>query len=615
MDHRTEKVKELRRQAMALPLLPGVYIMKDAQNTIIYIGKAKALKNRVSQYFGSDTNHLEKVRQMVANVDHFEYIVTDSEFEALVLECSLIKQYSPKYNIRLKDAKGYYYVRISPPPFSRIAIARQKLDDGAKYMGPFVSSFTVQEAVDEACRVFQLPTCNRTFAKGKRERPCLNHYIQQCCAPCTGKVKESDYNERLNQALEFLTQGSEQMLKTLKTRMEEAAENLEFEKAARLRDRIHAIERLGQKQKVVMSRIPEQDVIALAQGVDNLCFEVFRFRSGRLSDREDFLVDSLDRDGGLPVARAEFLRRYYSMREHVPPQITVDGEIEDGELMERWLTEKAGRRVRIVQPQKGEQAKLVEMCRNNAAERIARQSGMAGRDAAALDELARLLGLPEPPAYIESYDISNTGGSDNVAGMVVFENGKPLKSAYRRFLIKTVEGQDDYGSMREVITRRLNEYEQHKEEGTGFGRLPDLILLDGGRGHVSAVRPVVASFGLSIPVFGMVKDAHHRTRAIAEDGGEISINARRSAFTLISSIQEEVHRWAITYHRQRRQKNGIGTVLTEIEGIGETRAKALLRHFGSMKAIREATVEELAAVKGISRPAAERVRQYFDENS
>ncbi|HIZ20286.1 MAG TPA: excinuclease ABC subunit UvrC [Firmicutes bacterium] len=614
MDHRTGKVKELRRQAMALPLQPGVYIMKDTQNTIIYIGKAKALKNRVSQYFGSDTNHPEKVRQMVAHVDHFDYIVTDSEFEALVLECSLIKQYSPKYNILLKDAKGYHYVRISPPPFSRIAIARQKLDDGARYMGPFVSSFTVQEAVDEACRVFQLPTCSRTFAKGKRERPCLNYYIAQCCAPCTGKVKESDYNERLSQALEFLTQGSEQMLKTLNARMQEAAENLEFEKAARLRDRIHAIERLGQKQKVVMSRIPEQDVIALAQGTDQLCFEVFRFHSGRLSDREDFLVDGLEREGGLPAARAEFLRRYYAMREHVPPQITVDGEIEDGELMERWLSEKTGRRVRIVQPQKGEQAQLVEMCRSNAAERIARQTGIAGRDAAALDELARLLGLPEPPAYIESYDISNTGGSNNVAGMVVFENGRPLKSAYRRFRIKTVEGQDDYGSMREVIARRLNEYEQHKGEGTGFGRLPDLILLDGGRGHVSAVRPVVASFGLDIPVFGMVKDAHHRTRAIAEDGGEIAINARRSAFTLVSLIQEEVHRWAIAYHRQQRQKNGIGTVLTEIEGIGPARAKALLRHFGSMKAIREASAEELAAVKGISHPAADAVRKYFDEN-
>lgn len=605
----TPKIRELRKQAMALPLLPGVYIMKNAENKIIYIGKAKALKNRVSQYFGSDSQHTEKVRQMVAHVDHFDYIVTDSEFEALILECSLIKQYSPKYNILLKDDKGYHYIRISPPPFSRITEAKQKRDDGARYIGPYISSFTVKEAVDEACRVFQLPTCSRPLGTGRKERPCLNLYIQQCCAPCTGRVKEEDYNERLSQAVEFLTQGSANMQATLTERMNEAAENLDFEKAARLRDRIRAIQRIGQKQKVVLSHTQEQDVIALAQGNEGLCFEVFRFSGGRLHDREDFMVEESD---GLPAARAEFLRRYYAMREKVPPQVTVDGDIEDCELMERWLTEKAGRRVHIVQPQKGEQADLVEMCRNNAAERIARQSGMAGRDAAALDELARLLGLPEPPQMIESYDISNTGGSDNVAGMVVFENGRPLKSAYRRFLIKTVVGQDDYGSMREVVSRRLDEYEKHKEEGQGFGRLPDLILLDGGRGHVAAVKPVVEDRGLHIPVYGMVKDSHHRTRAIAENGGEIAINDRRSAFTLVSSIQEEVHRFAIAYHRQRREKSGIGTVLTKIDGIGEARARLLLKHFGSLKAVRAATVEELASVKGISRPAAEAVRQYFD---
>lgn len=611
MAERTEKVQELRRQAMALPLLPGVYIMKDAQNKIIYIGKAKALKNRVSQYFGSDTNHPEKVRQMVAHVDHFDYIVADSEFEALVLECSLIKQYSPKYNILLKDDKGYHYIRISPPPFSKIAEARQKADDGARYLGPYVSSYTVREAVDEACKVFQLPTCNKTFSYGgNRERPCLNHYIEQCCAPCTGKVKEKDYNERLNQAVEFLTQGSTKMVATLQQRMEEAAENLEFEKAARLRDRITAIKKIAQKQKVVMSRVEEQDVIALAQGVDVACFEVFRFTGGSLTDRENFLIEEVD---SLPAARAEFIRRYYSIRDRVPPQVTVDGELEDTELLEQWLTDKAGRRVHIVQPQKGEQAHLVEMCRSNAAERIAHRegSGLTGRDAAALDELAKLLGLSAPPAYIESYDISNTGGSDNVAGMVVFENGRPLKSAYRRFLIKTVQGQDDYGSMREVLTRRLTEYEVHKEEGKGFGRLPDLILLDGGKGHVAAVKPVVDSFHLDIPVFGMVKDDKHRTRAIAEDGGEIAINSKRTVFTLISSIQEEVHRWAIGYHRQRRKKSTIGTTLTQIEGIGETRARTLLRQFGSLKAIRAATVEELCAVKGINRPAAEAIRQFF----
>lgn len=610
MTEQNPRLYALRKKAMALPLTPGVYIMKDASDKIIYIGKAKALKNRVSQYFGSDTNHTEKVRQMVSHVDHFDYILADSEFEALVLECSLIKQYNPKYNILLKDDKGYHYVRISPPPYSRISEAKQKLDDGARYIGPYISSYTVKEAVDEANKVFQLPTCSRAFAKGKRERPCLNHHIGQCCAPCSGRISEDAYNERLNEALEFLTQGSAKMLETLQSRMEQAAENLEFEKAARLRDRIQAIQRLGQKQKVVMSRVPEQDVIAAAQGSGCICFEVFRFVGGSLTDREHFLFDEME---ALPAARAEFLRRYYSLRDRVPPQVTVDGELEDTALLEQWLGEKAGRRVHIVRPLKGEQAQLVEMCLNNAAERIAQQAGIAGRDAAALDELAKLLGLAQAPAYIESYDISNTGGSDNVAGMVVFENGRPLKSAYRRFLIKNVIGQDDYGSMREVLTRRMEEYLKHREEGTGFGRLPDLILLDGGKGHVAAVKPVVDSYGLDIPVFGMVKDDRHRTRAIAEDGGEITIHAKRAVYTLISSIQEEVHRWAISYHRQRRKKSNIGTTLTRIEGIGETRARALLRHFGSLKAVRQATPEELCSVKGITRPAAEAIRRYFED--
>ncbi len=605
------KLGELRRKAMSLPLLPGVYIMKDAQSKIIYIGKAKALKNRVSQYFGSDTNHPEKVRRMVRQVDHFDYIIADSEFEALVLECSLIKQYAPKYNILLKDSKGYHYIRISPPPYSRISEARQLADDGARYLGPYVSSMAVQQSVDEVNRIFQLPTCNRVFPRDVgRDRPCLNFYIKQCCAPCSGRMSQEEYNERLEQALEFLTKGGKDAERLLTERMEAAAENLEFEKAARYRDRITAIRRISQKQKVVMSRVEEQDIVALAQGAGGVCFEVFRFEKGQLHDREHFLLEEIDTPA---AARTEFLQRYYSLREKVPPQITVDGELEDQELLEQWLSERAGRRVHIVQPQRGEQAQLVEMCRNNAAERIAQHTGMAGRDAAALDELARLLGLKEPPLYIESYDISHTGGTENVAGMVVFENGRPLKSAYRKFIIKTVTGQDDYGSLREVLTRRLEEYEKHKGEGTGFGRLPDLILLDGGQGQVAAVRPVVASFGLEIPVFGMVKDQHHRTRAIAEDGGEISINAKRSAFTLVSSLQEEVHRYAISFHRQRRAKRGIGTELTEVPGIGQQRARELLRYFGSMKAVRLASVEELCAAKGMTRPAAEAVYRHFHQ--
>ena len=609
MEAQNPRLAQLRRQAMALPLRPGVYIMRDDKNNIIYIGKAKALKNRVSQYFGSDTNHTPKVRQMVSQVDHFDYIVADSEFEALVLECSLIKQHRPKYNILLKDDKGYSYIRVSPPPYSRISAVLQKQEDSARYIGPYMSSYVVKQAVEEAQKVFRLSTCNRPLAYRKScGRPCLNHYIDQCCAPCTGRIPEQEYADRVAQAIEFLTQGSAKTLASLKQRMEEAAGRLEFEKAARLRDHMNAIRKLGEKQKVVMSRIREQDVVALARGNDHICFEVFRFTDGKLRDREHFMTDEMDAP---PVARAEFLRRYYTMRQPIPPQVTIDGELEDRELLEQWLSEKAGRRVVIHLPQRGEQAQLVEMCRNNAAERIARLQEMSGRDAAALDELARLLGLPGPPAYIESYDISHTAGSHNVAGMVAFYNGRPLKSAYRKFNIQDIEGQDDYGSMRQVISRRLDEYEQNKDSGEGFGRLPDLILLDGGKGHVAAIRPLLKERGYDIPVFGMVKDDHHRTRAIAQDGGEIAIHAKRSAFTLVSAIQEEVHRFAITFHRKKRGKSHLRTSLTEIEGVGETRARALLRHFGSVKAVREASLEELYGVKGITRPVAEAVFRHF----
>ncbi len=604
-----ERIPELRRQAMALPLLPGVYIMKNAADDIIYIGKAKALKNRVSQYFGSDTNHTPKVRQMVSQVDHFDYIVADSEFEALVLECSLIKQHQPKYNILLKDDKGYCYIRISEPPFSRISAVLQKNEDNATYIGPYMSSYVIKQAVEEAQKIFRLPTCNRPLAYRKScGRPCLNHYIDQCCAPCTGRISPTEYADRVEQAVDFLSQGSTRTVALLKERMEQAAERLEFEKAARLRDHIAAIKRLDDKQKVVMSRIKEQDVMAMARGNAHVCFEVFRFTDGRLYDREHFILDEFDTPD---TARAEFLRRYYTMRQSIPPQITIDGEVEDATVMEEWLSEKAGRKVQIHIPQRGEQAHLMEMCRNNAAERIARLQEMSGRDAVALDELARLLGLSAPPAYIESYDISHTAGSDNVAGMVTFYNGKPLRSAYRKFNIKDIDGQDDYGSMREVISRRLDEYEQNKESGEGFGRLPDLILLDGGKGHVATIRPLLEERGYDIPVFGMVKDDKHRTRAIAEDGGEITVHAKRAAFTLIGNIQEEVHRFAISYHRQKRGKSHIRTSLTEIEGVGEVRAKAILRHFGSVKGVREASLEELLGVKGMTKPVAEQIYRHF----
>ena len=596
---------ELRRRAMALPMTPGVYIMRDKTGEVIYVGKAKALKNRVSQYFGSDQNHTEKVRQMVRRVERFDYILVNSEFEALVLECALIKQYSPKYNILLKDDKGYCYIRISPPPYARITAVRQKADDGARYLGPYMSYHTVRQSVDEACRTFLLPTCDRRLAFGRTSgRPCLDHHIGQCSAPCTGRVSEAEHAERVEQAVELLTGGTAAVTASLTAQMEEAAERLEFEKAARLRDRLAAIRRLQEKQKVVMSRVPQQDILALSGSADKACMEVFRFRGGNLCDREHFLFEP---DATPETTRAEFLRRYYSLRDDVPPRVALDGEAEERELLEQWLSEKAGRRVHIVCPQKGEQAQLVELCRQNAAEHLAAQEGRSGRSTAALDELARLLGLPSPPAYIECYDISNQNGTDNVAGMVAFENGQPLRSAYRRFAIRTVVGQDDYGSMREVLSRRMEEYEAHKEEGVGFGRKPDLILLDGGEEHVRVGKPIVDAYGLGIPVFGLVKDGSHRTRAIAADGEEIAIRSNRGVFTLLSTIQEEVHRFAIGYHRQRRRSHVTSTALTSIPGVGEVRARELLRRFGSLTAVRAATVEELLTVKGMDRPTADNI--------
>lgn len=608
-----EKRTELRQSAMALPLQPGVYIMKDKKGTVIYIGKAKALKNRVSQYFGSDTNHTEKVRQMVSHVDRFDYIVTGNEFEALVLECSLIKQYSPKYNILLKDDKGYHYIRISPPPYSRITEAKQKQDDGARYIGPYVSSFVVKQAVSEVNKLFLLSTCRKPLRYGhSHERPCLNHYIGQCCAPCNGRISPDDYAERVEQAITYLTQGSNKLIRLLTERMNTAAENLDFETAARLRDRIRALEQLAKKQKVVQSSVKQQDIIAFSGTQTIGCFEVFRFMDGALSDREHFLVEP---SGDLPSLRAEFIRRYYSLRDTIPPRITVDGEVEDAALLEQWLTETANKRytVKFLYPQKGEQAQLLTMCRENAAERVAQQLSTGGHAVTALEELQTLLGLSAPPTRIESYDISHTGGSDVVGAMVVFHNGKPLKSDYRRFEIKTVVGQDDVACLREVLDRRLKEYAVHKDTATGFGVLPDLILLDGGKGQVSAVKPLVDSFGYGIPVFGMVKDNHHRTRAITAEGEELSIQSRRRAFSLVSSLQEEVHRFAIGYHRQKRSKRNTASSLTDIAGIGKQRATLLLKHFGSLTAVRGATVEQLAAVKGMTLPAAQAVHRYFLE--
>ena len=604
------KMKELRQKAMALPLQPGVYIMKNAAGEIIYIGKAKKLKNRVSQYFGSQNNHTEKVRRMVDNVDDFEYIITDSEFECLILECSLIKQHTPKYNILLKDDKGYSYIRVTDEPYRRLSYVLQKADDGARYIGPYKSSYYVKSSVEEANKIFGLPTCNRRFPEDfGKQRPCLNFHIKQCCAPCTGRVKLADYNERVDAALEFLSGDSAGTMRLLQERMSAAAEALDFERAARYRDQIAAMKKMRDKQKVVDIHIDELDVIAVVKEGAKGSATVLRFADSRLYDTENFLFDDIDDEQDF---RSQFILRYYTLRNEVPAHIALDGGIEDAETTEQWLTEKKGKRVYLTVPQRGVQKNLVEMCRKNAFEALGQQRGVTGKQLSVLEELRALLGLENIPEYIESYDISNLAGQDNVAGMVVFENARPLKSAYRKFKIKSFVGQDDYGSMAEVLTRRLDEYKKAREEGitAGFGRLPDLILLDGGKGQVGAVLPVVAASGLEIPVFGMVKDDHHRTRAIVSDSGEIAIRPNRAVFTFVTNIQDEVHRFSIGFNRQQRKKV-LGSSLEEIPGIGKKRAKELLRFFRTIRNISGASLEELEQAPGMTHPAAVNVYNYF----
>ncbi len=605
-------MKELRAKAMALPLQPGVYIMKNKAGEIIYIGKAKKLKNRVSQYFGSQNNHTEKVRRMVDNVDDFSYIITDSEFECLILECSLIKQHTPKYNILLKDDKGYSYIRVTDEPYRRLSYVLQKADDGARYIGPFKNSWYVKSSVEEANKIFGLPTCSRRFPEDfGKQRPCLNFHIKQCCAPCTGRVKPDDYNERVESALEFLSGNSASMMKLLQERMLAAADALDFERAARLRDQIAAMKKLRDKQKVVDIRIDELDVIAVVREGDKGSATVLRFADSRLYDTENFLIDDVDDERDF---RSQFLLRYYTLRHEIPARIALDGEIEDPETTEQWLTDKKGRRVYLTVPQRGVQKELVEMCRSNAFEALGQQRGVTGKQLSVLEELRTLLGLEKIPAYIESYDISNLAGQDNVAGMVVFENARPLKSAYRKFKIRSFAGQDDYGSMAEVLTRRVEEYKKAQENGesSGFGRLPDLILLDGGKGQVGAVLPVIRQSGLAIPVFGMVKDDRHRTRAIVSDSGEIAIRPNRAVFAFVTNIQDEVHRFAIGFNRQQR-KRVLGSTLEEIPGIGKKRAGELLRFFRTIKNISHATVEELEQAPGMTHPAAVSVYRYFHE--
>lgn len=600
--------KELRAKAMALPLQPGVYIMKNKDKKIIYIGKAKKLKNRVSSYFGSHTNHSLKVIRMTENVDDFDYILCDSEFEALVLECSLIKQHQPKYNILLKDDKGYNYIKITKGDFPRICACKQMLDDDATYIGPYTSTFSVKQAVEETLKIFKLPRCSKQFPRDYgKSRPCLNGFMGLCASPCAGRISQSEYADNVKDAIAFLKGGSVKAVREMQMQMEELAENLQFEEAAKLRDRIKSIKNLEEKQKVVSINVPEEDVFALVSSNKKSCFEVIRFEHGKLTDSEFWIIDAVD---DVAQARFDLIGRYYSMRQRVPSRIAVDGEIEDEELLKQFLESQRERKVEIIHPQKGEHLSIVNMCIKNANEHLAQQQGRLGKEIATLEELKNLLGLKKVPEYIESYDISHTFGADNVAGMVVFHNGRPMKKAYKKFAIKGFDGQNDVGSMQEVLTRRFNHY-YNDEEGSTFKILPDLILLDGGEPQVNAVLPVIQSMGLNVPVFGMVKDSKHRTRAIAINGGEIEINSHRQVFTLVSSIQEEVHRFAITYHHNKHKKSSLSTSLTKIDGIGDAKAKALMKHFKTISAIKEASVDELQKVDSITKKNADNIYQFY----
>lgn len=606
------KMKILREKAMKLPLTPGVYIMKNAKGKIIYIGKAKKLKNRVSQYFGSQNGHSLKVRKMVENVDDFDYILCDSEFEALVLEASLIKQNMPKYNILLKDDKGYSYIKVTNDPYRKISAVLQKDDSNAQFIGPFTSSYSVKQSVDEANKIFKLPQCNKAFPRDfKKGRPCLNFHIDRCMGVCTGKISQSEYEESVNEALKFLEGDISSVIKSLEKKMHTASENLQFEAAARYRDKINAIKNMQSKQKVVTETDESKDVFAVASNGDEVCVAVLRFNGGRLCDSEHFFLDG-EANGTM---RTDFLMQYYGMRNSVPKKVILDEMCDDSELVEQYLTELLGKKCTLTVPSRGEGIRLVNMCRENAFEKLAQKKGRKGTEIRALEELKTLLGLENTPEYIESYDISHTAGADNVAGMIVFKNGRPKKSAYRTFAIKSFTGQDDYGSMREVLTRRFNEYLLHKDDGEdeGFGKMPDLILLDGGIGQVNAVKEALMPFDFDVPVFGMVKDNKHRTRAIAWGGGEITINDNRSVFTLVSEIQEEVHRFSIGYHRKKHAKGGLTLSLTQINGIGEQKAKALFKEFKTIKAIKSASVEDLQRVKGINKDLAEKIYLYYNE--
>ena len=602
---------ELKEKAHALPLKPGVYIMQDAKNEVIYVGKAKALKNRVSQYFANLASHTEKTRAMVSQIDHFDVIVADSEFEALVLENSLIKRHQPRYNILLKDDKGYPYIRLTvKDPYPRFSLANRAAEDGARYFGPYGSRGATQNIVDALRVALKLPSCNRKFPRDiGKERPCLNYHMGQCDGYCRKEMDQSRYREAIDQAIRLLEGKFQEVGEELQAEMEQAAEELRFEKAAELRDRYRAIELLGKRQKVVAGSLADTDVVGFFQGeATKSCFVVLHFAGGDLAAKDWELIDTPMEEDTADILSA-LVRQYYAPRGQIPKQILLPCALEDEVPLMRLFSEQAGHRVELVTPQRGAKMDLIRLANKNAAEEVERWTTREERQSKLMELLGRMLGLETPPRRIESYDISNQGADDIVASMVVYVNAKPLKRDYRRFKLKDMDGPDDYASMDQVLRRRFQRYLDGDEK---FADKPDLLLIDGGVNHANVAVRVLEELGLSIPVFGMVKDDRHRTRAlVTPEGREIGIQANQAIFSLVGQIQEETHRFAIEFHRQQQNQRVKGSVLDKIPGVGEKRRAELLRHFKSVKNIKAASLAELE--EAVPKNTARAVYQFFRE--
>ena len=609
---------DIQEELKKLPARPGVYIMHDEKDHIIYVGKAISLKNRVRQYFQASRNKGVKIEQMVTHIRRFEYIVTDSELEALVLECNLIKEHHPKYNTMLMDDKTYPFIKVTTgEAFPRVVLSRKMLKDKAKYFGPYTSSQAVRDTIDLIHKLYHLRSCNRSLPRDiGKERPCLNYHIKQCDAPCQGYISQEEYGKAVNEVLRFLNGNYDAVLKELEEKMNAASEALEFERAIEYRELISSVRKVAQKQKITDSSGEDRDILAVASEEEDAVVQVFFIRGGRLIGRDHFYLRISKGESPSEILNS-FVMQYYAGTPFIPAELMLQDEVEDRELLEEWLSSKRGQKVAIKVPKKGTKEKLVELARENALlvlskdkERLKREEG---RTIGAVKEIAALLDL-DKIVRMEAYDISNTNGFESVGSMVVYERGRPKRNDYRKFKIRGIQGADDYGSMREVLTRRFTHGLKEREENVELGKFtsfPDLIMMDGGKGQVNVALQVLDELHLHIPVCGMVKDDHHRTRGLYYHNEEIPIDRSSEAFRLITRIQDEAHRFAIEYHRQLRGKGQVHSILDDIEGIGPARRKALMRHYTSLDDIRKAKIEELAKIPSMNEKAAESVYKFF----